>query len=159
MPINMPGLWFMSWYDVSVGPNLAMYNHVRKTARPEVANQQWAVIAPVGHCAYTRATEHTIVGERDMGDARLNYTQLVNSFFDRFVKGVNDGVLDTLPKVIYYTMGTTSGRRRTRGRRAAPQPMTFYLGSGGNANTLNGDGVLATKRRRPTSPTSSPTTR
>ena len=30
----------MSWYDVSVGPNLALYNHVRKTARPEVANQQ-----------------------------------------------------------------------------------------------------------------------
>src|SRR6266511_3636270 len=26
-PINVPGLWFMSWYDVSVGPNLALYNH------------------------------------------------------------------------------------------------------------------------------------
>ncbi|HXU07378.1 MAG TPA: CocE/NonD family hydrolase, partial [Blastocatellia bacterium] len=25
MPINVPGLWFMSWYDVSVGPNLAMF--------------------------------------------------------------------------------------------------------------------------------------
>src|SRR5215471_7357072 len=24
--INVPGLWFMSWYDVSVGPNLATYN-------------------------------------------------------------------------------------------------------------------------------------
>ena len=34
MPLNVPGLWFMSWYDVSVGPNLAMYNHVRKTAKP-----------------------------------------------------------------------------------------------------------------------------
>ena len=33
MKINVPGLWFMSWYDVSVGPNLATYNHVRKTAR------------------------------------------------------------------------------------------------------------------------------
>src|SRR5271170_7023924 len=28
--INVPGLWFMSWYDVSVGPNLAAYNYVRK---------------------------------------------------------------------------------------------------------------------------------
>jgi predicted acyl esterase len=34
MKINIPGFWFMSWYDVSVGPNLALYNHVRKTARP-----------------------------------------------------------------------------------------------------------------------------
>jgi len=29
MPLNVPGLWFMSWYDVSVGPNLALDNHVR----------------------------------------------------------------------------------------------------------------------------------
>ena len=49
--LNVPGLWFMSWYDVSVGPNLALYNHVRKTASPEVASEQWAVIAPVAHCA------------------------------------------------------------------------------------------------------------
>ena len=50
MKLNVPGLWFMSWYDVSVGPNLALYNHVRKTASPEIANEQWAVIAPVAHC-------------------------------------------------------------------------------------------------------------
>ncbi|MGH9318853.1 MAG: CocE/NonD family hydrolase, partial [Vicinamibacteria bacterium] len=43
MPLNVPGLWFMSWYDVSVGPNLAMYNHVRKTASKEIADQQWAI--------------------------------------------------------------------------------------------------------------------
>ena len=145
MPINIPGLWFMSWYDVSVGPNLAMYNHVRKTARPEIANQQWAVIAPVAHCSYTRATEHTVVGERDMGDARLNYAQLVNSFFDRFVKGVNDGVLDTLPKVIYYTMGLNKWQTSPTWPPAGAEPMTFFFGSGGNANTLNGDGTLGSR--------------
>src|SRR5262249_42936758 len=32
MKINIPGFWFMSWYDVSIGPNLAAYNHVRETA-------------------------------------------------------------------------------------------------------------------------------
>jgi predicted acyl esterase len=57
MKLNVPGLWFMSWYDVSVGPNLALYNHVRKTAPPADRDQQWAVIAPVAHCSYTRATE------------------------------------------------------------------------------------------------------
>ena len=76
MTINIPGLWMMSWYDVSVGPNLAAYNYVRKTARPDIANEQYAVIAPVGHCAYKRATEDTMVGERDMGDARLDYDAL-----------------------------------------------------------------------------------
>ena len=77
MPINVPGLWYMSWYDVSVGPNLEMFNHVRKTARRDVADQQWAIIAPVAHCAYTRATENTVVGERSMGDARLDYPEIM----------------------------------------------------------------------------------
>jgi putative CocE/NonD family hydrolase len=76
MPINIPGLWVMSWFDVSVGPNLAAYNYVRRTARPEIADKQYAVIAPVLHCSYKRATEHTVVGELDMGDARLDYDAL-----------------------------------------------------------------------------------
>ena len=145
MSINIPGLWFMSWYDVSVGPNLAMFNHVRKTAKGAAANQQWAVIAPVGHCSYTRAAEHTIVGERDMGNARLNYADLVYEFFDRFLKGVNDGVMDTLPKVRYYTMGLNKWQTSDTWPPKGAEPLSFYLSSGGKANTLNGDGVLAMK--------------
>src|SRR5213592_4621846 len=49
MALNVPGLWFMSWYDVSVGPNLEMFNHVRRTAKAPIKDQQWAVIAPVAH--------------------------------------------------------------------------------------------------------------
>src|ERR1051326_2751494 len=76
MKINVPGFWFMWLCDVSVGPNLAAYNFVRKTAKPEIANEQYAVIAPTLHCSYKRATENTVVGERSMGDARLNYDEL-----------------------------------------------------------------------------------
>src|SRR5262249_22933195 len=64
MRINVPGLWYTSYYDIALAPNLELYNFVRKTAQGEAANQQWLVIAPVGHCAFTRATEKTIVGER-----------------------------------------------------------------------------------------------
>ena len=85
--LNVPGLWFMSWYDVSVGPNVAMYNHVRKTAQGKGKDNQWMVIAPVAHCSYTRASEHTVVGQRDMGDARLGYQDLVYDFFDQFLAG------------------------------------------------------------------------
>jgi putative CocE/NonD family hydrolase len=143
MPINVPGLWFMSWYDVSVGPNLAAYNHVRKTARPEIGSQQYAVIAPVAHCGYKRATENTIVGERSMGDARLDYDALTYAWFDRFLKGENNGLLDTLPKVRYFTMGTNQWQAADTWPPAGAAPLTFYLSSGGRANTLNGDGVLS----------------
>jgi putative CocE/NonD family hydrolase len=143
MKLNVPGLWFMSWYDVSVGPNLALYNHVRQSAAPEVANQQWAIIAPVVHCAYTRATEDTIVGERSMGDARLDYSEIVYGFFDRFLKGEKNTRLDSLPKVTYFTMGINKWQTADRWPPAGAQPTTFYLSSAGSANSVAGDGALS----------------
>jgi uncharacterized protein len=143
MKLNLPGLWFMSWYDVSVGPNLALYNHVRKTASADVANEQWAIIAPVAHCSYTRATADTIVGERSMGDARLDYNEIVYSFFDKFLKGENAPRLESMPKVTYYTMGLNKWQTAETWPPAGAQPVTFYLASSGKANSLAGDGVLS----------------
>jgi hypothetical protein len=142
MKINVPGFWFMSWYDVSTGPNLAAYNHVRKTARPEIADQQYAVIAPTLHCAYKRATENTIVGERSVGDARLNYDELTWAWFDHFLKGEKNGVLQTMPKVRYYTMGINKWQSSDTWPPLGAQSMSLFLSSGGKANTLNGDGAL-----------------
>jgi hypothetical protein len=142
MKINVPGFWFMSWYDVSVGPNLAAYNHVRKTARPDIANQQYAVIAPTLHCAYKRATENTVVGERSMGDARLNYDELTWGWFDRFLKGEHNGLLEKMPKVRYFTMGINKWQASDTWPPVGAQPMKLYLSSGGKANTGSGDGVL-----------------
>ena len=141
MRINIPGFWFMSWYDVSVGPNLALYNYVRRTASPEIANEQYAVIAPTLHCSYTRATEDTVVGERHMGDARLDYSKMTYDWFDRFLKGVNNDVLKR-PKVQYYTMGLNKWQEADQWPPRGAEPMTFFLSSGGKANSLNGDGRL-----------------
>ena len=144
MRINIPGLWFMSWYDVSIGPNLAMFNLVRRTAKGAAANQQWAIIAPTAHCSYTRATEHTIVGERDMGDARLNYNDIMYGFFDRFLKGEGGKALDTMPVVRYYTMGLNKWQSASQWPPRGAHPLTFYLTSLGKANTSQGDGKLTT---------------
>jgi hypothetical protein len=143
MQINVPGFWFMSWYDVSVGPNLAAYNHVRKTAKGEIANQQYAVIAPTLHCSYKRATENTVVGERGMGDARLNYDELTWAWFDHFLRGDNNGILEKIPRVRYFTMGINKWQASDTWPPKGAQSVTFFLSSGGNANTLNGDGTLS----------------
>ncbi len=143
MKIDVPGLWFMSWYDVSVGPNLAAYNFVRRTARPETAAQQYAVIAPTLHCGYKRATENTVVGERSMGDARLNYDELTYGWFDRFLKGEDNHITEKLPRVRYYTMGINKWQASDTWPPEGAYPVTYFLSSGGRANTLDGDGVLA----------------
>jgi predicted acyl esterase len=145
MPINLPGLWFMSWYDVSVGPNLAAYNHVRRTATGGVGDRQYAIVAPTLHCAYERAGESLVVGERNVGDARYDYRTLTNEWFDLFLKGTSSRLLDTLPKVRYYLMGANQWRTSETWPPRGAAPLTFYLSSGGQANTLNGDGALVAR--------------
>ncbi len=149
-PFGVPSLWFMSWYDVSVGPNLALFNHVRQVAEdPEVAENQYAVVAPVTHCAYTRASEETIVGERNLGDARLDYAGLVYAWFDYWLKGEANGLTDTLPKVRYYTMGSNRWQTSAAWPPEGVEMVTYYLDSGGKANSLFGDGKLTTREPGP----------
>lgn len=147
--INIPGLWMMTWYDVSTGPNIAAYNFVRKTASPEIANEQYAIIAPMPHCAYKAASEHTKVGEREIGDARFDYDALTWGWFDHFLKGDNNDVLTKNPKVRYYTMGSNEWQSSDVWPPANAKPVTLYLTSEGHANTLHGDGSItpATPRK------------
>ncbi|MBV8206208.1 MAG: CocE/NonD family hydrolase [Acidobacteria bacterium] len=154
MPIHLPGLWFMSWYDVSTGPNLAAYNFVRRTAPPGIRDQQYAVIAPTLHCSYKRATEDTVVGERHVGDARLDYDALIYGWFDHFLKGESNGILENTPRVRYYTMGLNKWQAADTWPPQGAQAVTFYLASGGKANTLSGDGALATAAPQSDSPDS-----
>jgi putative CocE/NonD family hydrolase len=145
MPIERPGFWFVSWYDVSSSPNIALYNHVRATAKdPNVRNNQYLVIAPVLHCSYKRATENTIVGERSVGDARLNYDDLTYGWFDYWLKGEQNGILTKTPKVQYYTMGLNKWQSSEVWPPATAQMTTYFLNSGGKANSLYGDGKLST---------------
>jgi putative CocE/NonD family hydrolase len=147
MPFDKPALWFMSWYDVSTGPNLALFNHMLSDAESAQARaNQYAIIAPTLHCSYTRATENTIVGERSVGDARWDYDALTYGWFDHFLKGDDNALLDTLPRVRYYTMGANEWRSADAWPPKNAEPVTWYLDSGGQANSLAGDGVLGTKR-------------
>ncbi|GAB3691647.1 CocE/NonD family hydrolase [Spirosoma flavus] len=146
MPFNVPSYWFASWYDVSTGPNLALYNHVRKNATdPKVRDNQYLVIAPTLHCAYKRATANTIVGERSVGDARLDYDTMIYGWFDQWLKGESNDVVKNMPRVKYYTMGSNKWQTSETWPPASAEMTTYYLSSGGHANSLYGDGKLTTK--------------
>ena len=144
MNINIPGLWMMSWYDVSIGPNLAAYNFVRKTARPDIANEQYAVIAPVSTAPTSAPPRTRSSASADMGDARLDYDALTYGWFDYFLKGEQNGILEKTPKVRYYTMGSNKWQTSDTWPPAGAKPVSYYFASGGKANTMYGDGALTT---------------
>jgi putative CocE/NonD family hydrolase len=146
-PIGVPSFWFMSWYDVSIGPNLALFNHVREHGvDAETRENQFAMVAPVGHCAYTRASENTVTGERSMGDARWDYNDLLYEWWDYWLMGKENGITDTLPKIRYYAMGENEWKTASAWPPPTAETVTYYLSSGGHANTLHGDGALTTQR-------------
>jgi predicted acyl esterase len=142
LKVSKPGLWFMSWFDVSVSPNLAAYNEVRRTAPKAIADQQYAIIAPVLHCAYTRASEHTMIGDLDVGDARFDYDDLVYGWFDHYLKGEDSAILDKQPKVMYYLMGANRWKKSDTWPPAGATTRDLYFASEGQANTLYGNGRL-----------------
>jgi len=144
MDFGVPSFWFASWYDVSISPNIALFNHVRKHAKdPEVRDNQYLVIAPVLHCSYTRATENTVVGERSVGDARLNYSEQIYDWFDLWLKGEQNSFKGKTPRVQYYTMGSNIWQAAETWPPGNIDMTTFYLQSNQGANSLFGDGVLS----------------
>jgi len=153
MGFGVPSFWFASWYDVSISPNLALYNHVRNNIEDkEVADNQYLVIAPTLHCRYTRATENTVVGERSVGDARLNYDEQIYAWFDLWLKGEQNDFKAKTPRVQYYTMGINKWNQSEQWPPAAAEMTTFYLSSNGGANSLFGDGKLGIDKPTKKSP-------
>lgn len=147
MEIGVPSFWFASWYDVSITPNLALFNHVRNNSKDEIIrDNQYLVIAPTLHCAYTRATENTIVGELSVGDARLNYQEQIYAWWDLWLKGQSNDFKEKTPRVQFYTMGSNQWQSAEQWPPKDAKMKTFYLDSKGDANTLVGSGVLTRKR-------------
>ena len=143
MAFTKPSYWFVSWYDVATTPNISLFNLLRdKSKFPEAADNQYLVIAPTLHCSFKRATENTIVGERSVGDARLDYDALTYSWFDYWLKGQENGVKSKLPRVQYFTMGSNKWQQSETWPPKEAVATPFYLNSNGKANSRNGDGTL-----------------
>ena len=92
MPFGVPAFWFISWYDVASSPNIELVNHIHKNiADKEISENQYMVIAPSGHCGFWRDSENTVIGERNVGNAYLDYDSLIYNWFDYWLKGDDNG--------------------------------------------------------------------
>jgi len=141
--LDVPALFFDSWYDYGTAETLELFNLLRNESVSATArNNQFVIIAPGTHCGYSNATEHTIVGERDLGDARLDVLDLKVRWYDYWLKGIDNGITD-MPRIQYYVMGENQWRSSDAWPIPGTQFEKFYLSSGGRANSLHGDGGLS----------------
>jgi putative CocE/NonD family hydrolase len=80
-----------------------------------------------------------------MGDARLDYDALTYGWFDIFLKGEKSALLDTLPKVRYFTMGMNRWQTSDSWPPRGAETLSYFLASNGAANSAAGDGRLTTR--------------
>jgi uncharacterized protein len=139
---GVPTLWGFSWYDISVAPNVALYNHARKnTSTARARGAQQLLIGPMPHCEFGKERRRTVVGERDLGDARFDYVARYIEWFNYWLKGQKNQALQR-PSVQYYQMGANRWITGDHFPPAQARYVDLYLDSGGRANTMHGDGVL-----------------
>jgi uncharacterized protein len=132
---RVPALYVDAWHDFGGFGTVKLFEYVQSTPN------QFLIVAPTGHCAMNRATEHTMTGERDMGDARYDYDGLIVKWFDHWLKDEPNDVL-TRPKVQMYLMGANRWQAYQSWPVPGTNPLRLYLHSDGHANSLAGNGKL-----------------
>jgi len=141
--VDVPMLFMDSWYDYGAAETLAMFNQFQKTGLSKRSrNNQFIIIGPSTHCGYPYATENTIVGARELGDARLDFFGMQLDWYDHWLKGIDNGITD-MPKIQYYLMGKNEWRSAQQWPLKDTNYTKMYLDSGGEANSRFGDGVLS----------------
>lgn len=139
---NTPALHVNSWYDLGVNETFMIWNLMQRNSESAAARQnQFVIISPTTHCESEQVPKQTIIGQRDLGDARLDFYGIYLKWFDYWLKGADNGILK-MPKVQIYVMG----KNQWRGEDRWPLPQTrfvnYYLQSDGRANSRFGNGTL-----------------
>ena len=141
---DVPALFINSWYDYGARDLFDEFNLLRRNAESARAREnQFIITSPTTHCASEQATARTIVGERDLGDARKDFWRIYVEWFDHWLKGVDNGVTE-MPKVQYYLMGKNEWRSAEEWPLPETQFTKYYLHSDGRANSRYGTGTLST---------------
>lgn len=130
--IKVPVFAVGGWYDNFAESDLEAYNALRKTS-----SVNRVLIGPWPHNMSAKFD-----GVDFGSDASAPIRTLQFEWFDQWLKG-KDSPLVSEPPVKIFVMGANRWRDEREWPPKDAHPRRFYLESGGRANTLDGDGVLA----------------
>jgi putative CocE/NonD family hydrolase len=138
---RVPALFVDSWHDIGAYEVVKAFEYQQNQA-PD----QFLIMGPTGHCQMGTETKHTMVGERDVGDARYAYNDRYLQWFDYWLKDKKNEALSR-PKIEYYLSGSSQWRSASAWPPAATE-RKLYLNSTIGANSSRGDGSLDTELPR-----------
>ena len=143
--ISTPMLHVTSWYDTFAEGGPAAYQSITRKSQFEVARAgQRLIIGPWGHLLpYTTPTSRG-AGDIDFGpNALIDLRATLLRWFDYWLKDVDNGIMDE-PPVTIFTLGENRWQQLSDWPPPNMRQVRYFLHSGGEANTLNGNGTLST---------------
>jgi len=139
--MTAPALNIGGWYDIFLGGTLANYRGMKARGGSALARTgQRLLIGPWSHGVFGSIYAERGYGFR-AGSEAVDLTGVQLRWFDHILKGIDNGIAGERP-VRLFIMGANVWRDEDDW----PLPDTiyrpYYLHSGGQANSLHGDGVL-----------------
>ena len=141
--IATPALNIGGWYDIFLGGTIRNFLGMRKNGATEEARRgQKLVIGPWQHSSRgsSMAGSHYFGVAADSMSLGLDEMHL--RWYQHWLKGEDTGLMDE-PPVKIFVMGDDVWRDEDDWPLARARNTNYYLRSGGNANTLHGDGSLS----------------
>ena len=139
--VNVPTYGMGGWFDVFLQGTLNNFMGVKKHGQEPGKSNQKVVVGPWIHSLGAAGTE-TVTGDVDYGDVvKIDLMNEHLRWFDYWLKGIDNGVTDE-PPVNVFVMGANEWKTASDWPIPETQYTPYYLHSGGNANSLFGNGTL-----------------
>ena len=138
--IAMPAFTMGGWYDLYATQTFINFNGLRQRGGSAAARQSKIIVGPWPHALSTSPR----TGDVDFGaHSVVDLEALELRWFDYWLRGIDNGIVDE-PPLRLFIMGVNEWRDESEWPLARTEWQSWYLSSGGSANSLLGDGVLTT---------------
>lgn len=133
--IRVPGLHIAGWYDTFLEGTIENFCALQELGYAP----QTLIIGPWHHMPWSRFVEQHDFGEEAVN--RIDEFQV--AFFQKWLSGATQrNITEDTGAVHVFVMGVNQWRKESSWPPSGARDCTWYLGSGGRANSLNGDGYI-----------------
>lgn len=140
--IGIPALNISGWYDIFLWSTFQNYIGMKQRGGTEEARRnQRLIIGPWSHMNFSGSFPEREFGADASSDA-IDLPGIHLRWFDRWLKEADNGIEEE-PPVMIFVMGIDQWRTAADWPLSATHYRPYYLHSGGQANTLHGDGRLS----------------
>ena len=140
--ITVPALNISGWYDIFLWGTFRNFMGMRKRGGSEMAREnQRVIIGPWTHMNFSGVFPEIEYGSGSSA-AAIDLAGMHMRWYDRWVRGIENGA-EKDPPVMIFLMGRNEWLFESDWPLPDAHCRSYYLHSGGSANTLSGDGSLS----------------